>query len=101
MQTGWRRHCARIVTVADYYQSVLGPVLASNTDDGELAVWLNRQADEWELDVDRADGSAIAGEIVKTLLLELEKLKERVRRRIAAAEREIGHLRLLADGGVL
>jgi hypothetical protein len=40
--------------------NVLQPVVNGCTDDGELAVFLNRQLDEWELEAERPEGLPFA-----------------------------------------
>jgi hypothetical protein len=41
---------------SSYVANVLQPIIKGSTDDGELAVFLNRQLDEWELEVERPEG---------------------------------------------
>jgi hypothetical protein len=41
---------------SSYVANVLQPIIKGTTDDGELAVWLTRQLDEWELEAERPEG---------------------------------------------
>lgn len=69
-----------------YIASVISPVFASSTDDGELAVFLNRQLDEWEIEAELPDGIAYAPRVVELLNGLLTQLRCRIKRKIAAAE---------------
>ena len=50
-----------------YIDNVIRPVFAASTDDGELAVFLNRQLDEWELVAERPEGEPIAPLVIDAL----------------------------------
>lgn len=77
---------AGTVEFKGYIASVIRPVFASSTDDGELAVFLNRQLDEWEIEAELPNGIPYAHRVVHLLNILLSGLRERIKCKIAAAE---------------
>lgn len=70
-----------------YVSGVITPAVNGIKDDGELAVWLNRQLDEWELEAERPEGLPHAARVVQHLTTLLCNLRARIVDKIAAAER--------------
>jgi hypothetical protein len=50
-----------------YLTNVLRPVVNRADDKDALAVWLNRQLDEWELEAERAEGLPFARDAIDAL----------------------------------
>lgn len=69
-----------------YIANVVSPTLRASTDDGALAVFLNRQLDEWELEAERQDGVPFAPRVVDCLTNLLVDLRGQIKAKIAAAE---------------
>jgi hypothetical protein len=69
-----------------YVSNTISPIIKRSTDDGELAVFLNRQLDEWELEAERPEGLDFAPSVVIYLGYQLAELRERIKAKIAAAE---------------
>lgn len=72
-----------------YIASVIAPILKASLDDGALAVFLNRQLDEWELVAERPDRPPHASLVVDCLNNLLTDLREQIRAKIAAAEAQL------------
>lgn len=70
-----------------FIANVIKPVFAASTDDGALAVFLNRQLDEWELIAEHPDAPPHARRVVGLLNILLSQLRCRIKAKIAAAER--------------
>jgi hypothetical protein len=70
------------LTFPGYVDSVITPILAARVDDGDLAVWLNRQIDEWEMETERPDGLPFADQVVAKLNELLADLRQRIKDRI-------------------
>lgn len=75
------------VEFVGFISSVITPVVNESRDDGELAVFLNRQLDEWELEAERPEGLPFAPRVTAHLNLLLANLRLRIADRIIAAER--------------
>lgn len=69
-----------------YVSNVITPILEAQVDDGEFAVWLNWQLDEWEAEVERPEGIPFARQVVAHLSELLSSLREQIKAKIAAAE---------------
>lgn len=77
---------AGAVEFVGYISNVITPIVNGSRDDGELAVFLNRQLDEWELEAERPEGLPFAPRVVTHLTVLLCNLRARIVGRIAAAE---------------
>lgn len=69
-----------------YVANFITPVLADVADDGELAIILNHELDEWEIEAGRPDGAPFAALAVACLREILSDLRERIKSKIATAE---------------
>lgn len=61
-----------------YIANVIMPIITASADDGTLAVFLNRQLDEWELEAERPEGEPFADQVVAHLTKILAELRERI-----------------------
>jgi hypothetical protein len=55
------------LTFPGYVDNVLKPIVNGTGSNGELAVFLNRQLDEWELVAERPEGEPIAPLVIDAL----------------------------------
>jgi hypothetical protein len=74
------------MNIDHYEKNVLAPVLNPQVDDGEIAVWLNRQIDEWELTVELGCAEPYAAEVIALLKGKLAELRASIAARIAKDE---------------
>jgi hypothetical protein len=63
------------LTFASYVDNVLKPIVNGTSDNGELAIFLNRQLDEWELEAERPDREPIAPLVIDAIEQSIDALE--------------------------